>query len=263
MHIWVDGSGLRRQKPSCQTNQRKGCARSAGSSSGGLMKKIALATQCLVATISSLTLISAGFASASAQGIPAQQQSQDREREGPLGGGPVVGAGPLQGVNPRQEGPLQGGGPLDGKGPLQGDGPLRGDGPLVGSGPLQGDGPLQGAGPLMGTGPLQGDTPIIDGGPAGVGGPVADYAGAPPAPPLQLASLPGVPTALPPGAEPGIPLLPTSGPPGGPPSTPGDPPAPSDPPTTECFTCGFTSPPPPSPTPPPNNIVNCANVTCS
>jgi len=142
------------------------------------------------------------------------------------------------------------------------EGPLA-RGPLVGAGPLQGANPLQGSGPLMEAGPLQGDTPIIGGAPMGAGGPITDFGGEPPASPLQLASLPGVPNVLPRDlADPGVPLLPITGPSGGP-SVPGDPGAPPDQPATDCVTCDFMSPPTPSPTPPPNNIVNCANVTCS
>ena len=128
----------------------------------------------------------------------------------------------------------------------------QGDGARsLGSGPVDGIGPLRGDGPLQGAGPLQGNMPLVVGTPVGMANPIAGIKG----PPLTAASLlPNMTLAMP------FVL-------GPPPQLPGDPSLPSDPgpqgqPSIVCVTC-FLPPPPPAPTPPPNNIINCANVTCS
>ena len=109
-------------------------------------------------------------------------------------------------------------------------------------------------------------------GPAGVSSPIVTFAGNPPGAPRLLASpppgFPVIPPALSRGplidAGPSVP--PTAGlSPGNPPqpTPPGDRSGPTELPTTVCFTCGFIPPPPYQPIPPTNNIVACANVTCS
>ena len=145
---------------------------------------------------------------------------------------------------------------------LQGTDTGRKVGPLAGG--------LYDAGPLEGAGPLHGGAPLSATGPAGVGGPIVTFAGSPPPAALQLISLPpglpAIPPALPRDPLPDVSAPATASPSLGkppPPSLPGDAPAPSDSPTTVCVTCGFIPPAPYQPIPPANNIVTCANVTCS